>query len=336
MRPEDFGEVGREAHGSSDETDLIDFSANTNPRIPEGLEAVYSQALEAARSYPPDPPTDFQEAAAATIDCEPGAVIPTAGGLGAIRLAVDVTLDQGDSALVPAPSFAEFAREIRLNGATPRFVTHDAILESDPDGHALAIVCNPNNPTGDAYDDTDLRAFAERCREAGTTLLVDEAFLDFTDRPSMAGTDGVIVARSLTKVFGLPGLRVGFGVATGDLGEALGVARTPWNVGAPALAVGAHCLAQTDFVEETLARVRRERERMREKLAHQFGVHPSEAPFLLLDVGDRDVDSVVSTARDRGIAVRDATTFRGLDSHIRVAVRDPAANDRCCEVLMDV
>jgi histidinol-phosphate/aromatic aminotransferase/cobyric acid decarboxylase-like protein len=245
---------------------------------------------------------------------------------------VDLAVDRGDSALVPAPSFGEYAREVRLQGGEPAFVAHDDLLDADPAGHALAVVCNPNNPTGDAYEGDAVRAFAERCRAAGTTLLVDEAFLGFTARPSLAGTDGVVVARSLTKLFGLPGLRAGFAVATGDLGDALATARRPWNVGAPALATGAYAMRQAGFVESTRERVRDERARMREALADRFTVSPSEAPFLLLGV-DGDVDDLLGRAREAGLALRDARTFRGLDAHVRVAVRLPDENDRLLEVL---
>ena len=74
---------------------------------------------------------------------------------------------------------------------------------------------------------------------------------------------------------------------------------------------------------------------MREALAERYEVWPSGAPFLLLDVGGdaRSVDAVLRDARDRGVAVRDATTFRGLDSHVRVAVRRPAENDRLLAAL---
>jgi threonine-phosphate decarboxylase len=146
----------------------------------------------------------------------------------------------------------------------------------------------------------------------------------------------VAVARSLTKLFGLPGLRAGFAVATGRLGAALRGARRPWNVGTPALAVGTHCLRQREFVTRTRERVRTERERLRDALADWVDVAPSQAPFLLVDLGDRDVDRVLSSARDRGIALRDARTFRGLDSHVRIAVRGPADNDRLLEVLEEV
>ncbi|MFB6171646.1 MAG: threonine-phosphate decarboxylase CobD [Haloarculaceae archaeon] len=332
MDPDSVAAVDRAPHGSSDDPDLLDFSANVNPRMPDGVPAVYEDALDAARTYPPRGVPAFRAAAAAALDCDPAAVVPTAGGLQAIRLAIETTVGPGDSVLVPAPSFAEYAREVRLQGADPVFVPHDDLLDADPAGHALAVACTPNNPTGDAYAPADLRSFAARCRDAGTPLLVDEAFLGFTDLPSLAGEPGVVVARSLTKLFGLPGLRAGFAVATGDLHDALATAVPPWALGTPAARVGAHCLRDDAFVAHTRERVRTERARLRERLAERFDVYPSDAPFLLLDVG-APPGPVVERARERGVAVRDATTFRGLDSHVRVAVRTPAENDRLLEAL---
>ncbi len=328
--------VDREPHGSADDPALLDFSANTNPRVPEGAERAYRDAFAAARSYPAEPPDEFRAAAAAHVGCETERVVPTPGGLAAIRAVVALTVDRGDSALVPAPSFGEYAREVRLQGGEPTVVDAGRVVDADPSDHDLVVVCRPNNPTGTGYDGDALRALAARCRGADATLLVDEAFLGFTDRPSLAGTPGVVVARALTKLFGLPGLRAGFAVATGALREALLARRRTWNVGAPALAVGTHCLRDEAFVARTRERVRAERERMRTALAGQFGVADSVAPFLLLDVGSRDAARVCEAARARGVALRDATTFRGLDAHVRVAVRTPAANDRLLEVLDDV
>ncbi|RLM76464.1 aminotransferase class I/II-fold pyridoxal phosphate-dependent enzyme [Halorubrum sp. Atlit-26R] len=333
MNRERAAALGREPHGSSDDPDLLDFSANANPEVPEGVERVYRAAFEQARTYPPEPPAAFRRAAADYVNCDPEQVVPTPGGLAAIRLAVSLAVDDGDTALLPAPSFGEYAREVRLQGGEPAFVDADRVLDADPGGHALAVVCTPNNPTGTGYDREALLAFAARCRAAGTVLLVDEAFLGFTERASLAGTDGVVVARALTKLFGLPGIRAGFAVATGDLGAALRGARRTWNLGAPALATGEYCLRREGFVRETRERVRRERERLRAALGERYEVTPSEAPFLLLGVGDRDVDGVIEHARERGVAVRDARSFRGLDSHVRVAVRRPAENDRLLAAL---
>lgn len=328
--------VGRTPHGSSDDPSVLDFSANTNPLVPAAVEGAFHDSFEAARSYPAEPPERYKSAAASYVDCMPEGIIPTPGGLAAIRLAISLVVSSGDSVLVPAPSFGEYEREVRLQGGTPEIVPHDEILETDPTDHALAIICTPNNPTGEAADPDALQAFATRCRDAGTVLLADEAFLGFTDQPSLAGTDGVIVARSLTKLFGLPGIRTGFAVATGDLRDALRGARRAWNLSVPALETGIVAMGETEFIAETRRRVESERERLRTALAEQFTVYPSDAPFLLFDVGDRSVSDICQHAREQGVVLRDARTFNGLDNHIRVAVRLPQENDRLLEVLADV
>ncbi|WP_129114618.1 threonine-phosphate decarboxylase CobD [Halegenticoccus tardaugens] len=336
MAPDFLSDVGHVSHGGVSDPEVLDFSANTNPVYPPGTVQAYDAALSASRRYPADGYTAYRTAAGDYVGCEPRQVVPTAGGLVAIRLALRVAVAAGDTVLVPEPSFGEYDREVRLLDAEPSFVPYDAVLDADPEPHAAAVVCNPNNPTGNAYDDAALRAFAERCRDAGTVLLVDEAFLDFTDRPSLAGTSGVVAARSLTKMFGLPGLRAGFAAATGELRDRLDAIRPAWSLSTPAADVGVHCMRQGDFVEETRRRVDAERARIRAALADPFDVHPSDAPFLLCDVGAREVDAVVDAARRRGIAVRDATTFRGLDSHVRVAVKRPEENDRLLDALAHV
>lgn len=333
MRPETVRQVGREPHGSSDDPGVIDFSANTNPHVPDGVEDVYREAFDAARSYPVEPPAEYRATAATYVGCESEQVIPTPGGLAAIRATIALFVDVGESVLVPYPSFAEYAREIRLQGGEPEFVPQAEILGADPAEYALAIVCNPNNPTGNAYDGDRLEAFAKRCREIGTVLLVDEAFLGFTGCQSLAGHERTVVARSLTKLFGLPGLRAGFAVATGDLGATLRNARRTWNVSVPALSTGSFCMTREEFVAATRERVRAERDRMTTALGEEFTIHPSESPFILLDVGDRSVGEILNRAREYDLALRDATTFRGLDSHVRVAVRLPEENDRLLEAL---
>ncbi|MCL9814484.1 aminotransferase class I/II-fold pyridoxal phosphate-dependent enzyme [Natranaeroarchaeum aerophilus] len=335
MDPDAVRTTDRVPHGGSDDPEELDFSANTNTEIPPGTEAVYREAFSASRRYPNDAYPEFRAAAAEYVECGPEQIVPTPGGLAAIRLAIETTVDAGESVLVPTPSFGEYAREVELQGADPAFVSHDRLLDADPADHALAIVCTPNNPTGEAYDPDALREFAARCRDVDTRLLVDEAFLGFTDIPSLAGEEGVIVARSLTKLFGLPGLRAGFAVATGDERDTLQTARRAWNLGTPAAAVGAHCLRADEFVAETRRRIEHERERMRETLSARYDVHPSDSPFLLLDVGEGEVDDLLAHAHQHGIALRDARTFRELDSHVRVAMKDSEANDRLLEVLVN-
>ena len=333
MDPESVREVDRVPHGGGDEHDALDFSANVNPEHPDGLSHVYETALYGARTYPADDYSTYRVAAGEYLGCEPGDVVPTAGGLAAIRHVTEVTIEPGDRALVPYPSFGEYAREVRLQGGEPELVPYEELPDRDPESYALAVVCNPNNPTGDAYADSELRSFAERCRDADTALLVDEAYLGFTDRPSMAGEDGVVVTRSPGKLFGLPGLRAGCAVATGNLYDRIETARPTWNLSTPASDVAAYCMRQSSFVRRTRERVRHERVRLTKALSEEFDVHPSESPFLLIDVRDRDPTAVIENAREQGVVIRDATTFHGLDNHVRVAVRRAAENDRLLRAL---
>ncbi|MFQ3318167.1 MAG: threonine-phosphate decarboxylase [Natronomonas sp.] len=336
MHPDGIDDIDRVPHGSSDRADVLDLSANINPEVPDGTRDVYEAAFDEARSYPNDAYPVFRNAAAEYVDSVADHIVPTAGGLAAMRLAIGVTVSPGDSVLVPFPSFGEYAREVELAGGDPVFVSHDDLPDRDPSDHAMAIVCTPNNPTGDCYDADALAAFADRCAAGDTVLLADEAFLGFTDRASLAGRPGVIVARSLTKLFGLPGLRAGFAVAEGDLLSRLQTARPAWSLGGPAAAVGAHAMRDSAFIDATRDRVAREGEHLREELqARGFDVHPSEAPFLLCDVGD-DPSALLSACAERGVVLRDATTFRGLDSHIRIAVRSREATEELLAVLDEV
>lgn len=344
MDPDSVLESVRVPHGGESDRTVLDFSANTNPFVPDGVEDVYAEALEDARRYPDDDYPEFRAAAAEYVDCDVENIIPTPGGLAAIRLAMETTLEPGDKALVPYPSFGEYAREVTLQGATPLFVAQDAMLEATTnllESCALAVVCTPNNPTGEAADAEAFERFARRCGDAGTTLLVDEAFLGFTDKPSAASRswdpeqtrDHVIVARSLTKLFGLPGIRVGFAVASGDRRDRLETARRSWCLGTPAVRIGTYCLGKESFVAATRERVDRERERMRAALETRFDVAPSDAPYLLCDAGNEDVSEIIETASERGVAIRDARTFRSLESHFRVAVKDKNRNDQALEAL---
>jgi L-threonine-O-3-phosphate decarboxylase len=333
MDRESVGNTARVPHGGTTERDVLDLSANTNPRSPPGTTAAYDAALAESRRYPDDDYPEFREAAAAVVDVDPARVVPTPGGLAALRLALATAVDPGDRVAVPFPSFGEYAREVRLQGGEPVFLQPEAVLDVAPDEFAVVVVCTPNNPTGALPDRADLVALADRCDDADTRLLADEAFLGYTEQASLAGHPAVVVARSLTKLYGLPGLRAGYAVATGAARDGLATARRAWNLGAPAAAVGAHCLRQHGFVRETRETVRRERRRLRDGLEPAFDVSPSAAPFLLLDCAGRDVDALLMAARERGVVLRDARTFRGLDSHVRVAVKDAAATDRALEVL---
>ncbi len=318
-------------HGSG-ESQVLNFSAVVNTETPDGVGQVYGSALAAARSYPPDDYSGFRSTAATYVGCEATQIIPAAGRLSGIRLAVATTVSPGDDVLLPEPSCREYAREVRLQGGNPTFRRYTSLFDTDPAAVQLVCVCQPNNPTGYAHDPAVVREYADRCRGADTPLLVDESFLGFTDHDSLAGYPGVIVVRSLSEIAGLPGVQSGFLVASDPYRGRLDTARLTWGLGVPGREVGRYCMAQTAFLDATKARVREERARIADRLAARFDVAPSDAPYLLLELpAEGSVPALQSTLREANIAVRDARTFRGLDNHVRVTVRSPEEND----VLLD-
>ena len=350
MNPDAVTNVDHVPHGGSEDTSRLDFSANTNPNRPPGVAEVYESALSDATQYTDDF-SAFAQAAASYVNCDPSMVTPMPGGIAALRLAIAVTVSAGDRVFIPEPGFSEYAREVKLQGGTPVGIAHDAVVTADttPDDVAAVIICTPNNPTGDLIDPEVIDTFRQRCVETDTTVIIDEAFIDFTDAASMAGARGAIVVRSLTKMFGLPGLRAGFAVADGTLGDRLESARPTWSLSTPAAAVGRYSLTQDEFVRATRERVSTERERLRTALETEYTVFPSDAPFLLLGVdttvsaiADRSpatktaaVDALLAHVRDNGLEIRDARTFETLDAHVRVAIRRPHENDQLLSVLLE-
>jgi histidinol-phosphate/aromatic aminotransferase/cobyric acid decarboxylase-like protein/adenosyl cobinamide kinase/adenosyl cobinamide phosphate guanylyltransferase len=282
----------------------------------------------------------------------PGEVLPLNGAAEAFWLLAG--LARGPAVCVH-PSFTEPEAALRARGVPVGRVFRD------PDCFALCpdaigpdagtvVLGNPNNPTG-TLEPAD--AIAGLARD-GRLLVVDEAFMDFVagQAESLAGRrdlPGLVVVRSLTKAWSLPGLRAGYLLGPAPIVAALRAGRQPWAVSAPALAaleaygdgdppsgqpgvpVAGDGRGQTDAIARSVATAR-------EALAAALGglpgvrVWPSAANFLLLRVPGGP--AVRERLRAQGIAVRRGDTFPGLTpDHLRVAVRDPEANARLVQAL---
>ena len=231
-------------------------------------------------------------------------------------------LRPGDRVVIPRPAFSEYGRAALLAGARVHRATHEeltaAIREHRP---RLAFVAAPTSPAGLALSRAALRAVADACAEAGTLLILDQAYDAFTAEPvgtpALPGHPAVIHLRSLTKDHALAGVRVGFAIGPVATIAALARVRVPWAVSAAAQAAAVAALT-----DEAEAHVCRTIARLRASASALW----SWCDSVGIERVASDTHYGLLRARAEGIMVRDCTSF-GLAGWIRVAVRTEPEND---------
>lgn len=326
------------------ERDLLDFSQNINPLgVPSGaMEAAQRALREEADRYPDAGYRRLREALAAYLGVPPASILPTNGGAEALFLAARGAR-AGGGALILEPTFSEYAAAALAAGLEPvrrvarrrenGFRPDPGALE-DLDGVDLVFLCNPNNPTGDSLNRREVLEVAGRVLGSGAVLVVDEAFADFAPEVSVARhADGdLYVARSFTKFFGIPGLRLGCLVCA-DPGRVQRF-QPSWPVNAVASAAATAAVADPDFVRTSVAEVARLRVELCEGMEALPGLtpFPSAANFLLVN----GPEGLAGRLARRGVLVRGCELFLGLGpGYFRVAVRGAEENRRLLAALRE-
>ncbi len=255
--------------------------------------------------------------------------------------------------MLPAPTFSEYERGALLCGSEVEkvFLPPDepihprAFYDKVGEGDCL-VFCNPNNPTGTFYPGTFLEPLIQGALERGASVLLDESFFLLTGRPVEEGhfrrhQPGFWSVVSLTKLWALPGIRLGF--LTGPADEVARVTRLgdPWRVNALAQRAGLYCLREPGYLAASLQLIARERDFLQQRLpaCGPYTVFPSRANFLLIR-GERRGFSSTGLHRQlaaRGILIRNAANFPGLDErYFRIAVRGRRENLQLLEALTAV
>jgi histidinol-phosphate aminotransferase len=319
-------------HGDVDAAPgLLDFAVNVrNSRPPAWLRARLAAALDGLGSYPSAAQDAAARAAvAARHGRDPAEVLVLSGVAEGFALLPALA---PRLAAVVHPSFTEPEVALRQAGLPVRRVLTDAEYRLQPDwvpGEAdLVVLGNPTNPTSVLHPARTVRALGR----PGRVLVVDEAFGDAVpgEHESLAAdreTPGLVVFRSLTKIWALPGLRAGYALGAPELLARLAAPRPPWPVGTLVLEAVQACSTPAAVAEAAAAadQIIQYRDWMVRQLGALPGVavhQPAAAPFLLLRVPDgRRVRAALAKA---GIAVRRGDTFPGLTAdHLRVSVRHP-------------
>nr|WP_218855919.1 cobyrinate a,c-diamide synthase [Nocardioides daedukensis] len=323
-------------HGDTEAGDLVDFAVNVfdGPR-PQWLSDALHQSLDEVHRYPTS--TSAEGAIARSHGRAVDTVLATAGAAEAFTLIA--RLREWRRPVVVHPQFTEPDVALAEAGHQPQHVicrpADDFALDpaAVPEDADLVVVGNPTNPTGVLHPAATIRALLR----PGRLVVVDEAFMDTVghERASFAQapTPGLIVVRSLTKLWAIPGVRAGYVLAEPEVIAALRGSQVPWSVGTTAAAAMIACSSE-EAAAEAARRVRQivvRRTILTDGLA-ELGIRhlASAAPFVLARPGD----GVRERLRDAGHAVRRADTFPGLDaSWIRIAVRSPESTRRMLAAL---
>ena len=338
-------------HGDSEvRAGLIDLAVNVrHAPMPAWLAGPIAESLTRLSAYPDD--AEAIAAVARRHRRDPGEVLLTAGAAQAFVLLAQA-LRGARRPVVIHPQFTEPEAALRNAGHD---VDRVLLREADgfrldaalvPDDADLVFVGNPTNPTSVLHPAAEIARLAR----PGRVLVVDEAFADTTYRAGVAGEPeslagrldlpGLVVLRSLTKTWGLAGLRIGYLLGPAGLLPRLAAAQPLWAVSTPALAAAIAC-ASPDAItaeREIAARLAADRAHLLARLAHVPKLTVAGAPAsAFVSVRLDGADKIRLELRERGYAVRRGDTFPGLGADwLRIAVRDTATTDAFVETLTTV
>ncbi|MDI3279852.1 MAG: histidinol-phosphate transaminase [Bacillota bacterium] len=330
--------------------DVIKLASNENPLGPSPRAvAALAQAISSVHFYPESRPPLLRRRLAELNGVSPDQVIVGNGSDELIKLLAETFLRPGDEVLLPAPTFSEYEFAAHLMGARPVSVPcrdfkpdWERMVQAVTERTRMIFLPSPNNPTGRALREEELISLLSGVPPA-VLVVVDEAYREYAEDPLyhrdsprlLTRFANLVLLRTFSKIYGLAGLRIGYGLADPAVIDLVYRVCEPFNVNA--LAQEAALAALDD--EEHLAASRENNRRGKEYLEAELkalGLNPvpTEANFFFVGLG-RDCREVFRALLQRGIIVRTGDIF-GEPEYIRVTIGTPEQNRRLIQALAEV
>lgn len=330
--------------------DILDFSANINPLGPPSfLRRIINTHIPDLIHYPDPDCTQLVTGISSSFNLSPGQIV-VGNGTSELLFQLPAVLQSG-RAIIPTPAYIDYAVACRYAGIEICLVPLEPEKNFQPDLDRLEtllrpgdllILGQPNNPTGRLNDREGLIKLARR--NPDVFFLIDEAFAGFVESyTSVAGcADNLLVLYSLTKIFAIPGLRLGFLAAAPEICAKLLQTRAPWSVNTLAQVAGTACLADEKYLEDSRGFIIRQRQSLLADLNRLSRLYPlpSTANFLCIrsDYPQHNGSLVADRLLvDHHIAVRSCVNYHNLDQrYFRIAVRSAAENKKIVDALQAV
>jgi threonine-phosphate decarboxylase len=323
---------------------ILDFSANLNPMGPPAsvVEALRGALPGALAAYPDAEAPALRHQLCLSHGAQDRHLVLGNGGAALLFLALRALAPQ--RVLLPEPCFREQPRAIQCAGAV--VVNHPleglhldlATLEPEVRGCRAVLLTNPHNPTGQLLPAKALLDWIKL--HPGLALILDEAFMDYHPEeslvPALLERPKTVILRSLTKFYGMPGLRIGYGFADPTTAGRMRDLQEAWPVGQLELVAAQAALGDAAYATATWSAFLADSARFRAGLAERPGIEvlPGSAPFVLIRLHGTSGTALAGRLRQRGFLVRMCAQWPGLgDAYLRLAVRGAEDQDRLLEAL---
>ncbi|MGA8179180.1 MAG: histidinol-phosphate transaminase [Desulfobacterales bacterium] len=326
--------------------DSIKLASNENPLGPSpmALEAI-KQVMPRLNRYPDGSGHDLIRKISDHIGVLPRHIVLGNGSDEIIGMLAFALLQPGDEAVMPNPSFLMYDIMVRGAGAVPISVPLtslaidlDRILERITAKTRIIFLCNPNNPTGTIITKSDFDTFLKEIPD-GIIVVMDEAYIEFVRDQNCAVSleymddrTPLVVLRTFSKVYGLAGLRIGYGVMPTAIADILNRIRLPFNANSLAQVGAGAALEDTSFIEKVISVIHEGLDFLYDALDRLgIGYFPTQTNFFLIDVR-KDADRIYENMLRQGVIVRSMKSY-GYPDYIRVNVGRHEENVRFLQAL---
>ncbi len=332
---------------------LLDFSANINPLGPSKRALrLTAAALPCTRHYPDPDCCGLVTALASRWKLDQAHFMIGNGSSELIHLLPRALAIR--HALILGPTFSEYARAVtaqggrvaylhatRRDGYRPPIAQALKALRTNRSRFDALFLCNPNSPTGQVAPAQNILDLADVAARRKVWVVVDETFVDYCEAHSalsaVARNPRLLVLRSFTKFYALPGLRIGYLAGSPEVVARIRQLQAPWSVNVLAQTAALAALEDRRHAQRSLAFIHRERARLTKALGGipDLYVFPSAANFLLVELSpSMPAAHVTQTLRQQGLLIRDCSAIPGLNGRtIRIAVRTTTENRRLVAAL---
>ncbi|MDI6600838.1 MAG: threonine-phosphate decarboxylase CobD [Thermoanaerobacteraceae bacterium] len=335
--------------------DVLDFSGNINPLgMPESVKRAIIENIDILSKYPDPEYLDLRQAIYEYSGVRPENIIVGNGGTELISLFFKVLNPK--SGLILMPTYSEYEREIRINGGRYEYYRlkeeRDFVPEVDDiinciAGHDLLVICNPNNPTGQAIYVEDMDRIVKEAKKRDCFIFVDETYVEFVDDVNSVSSAGLVgrydnlfIIRGISKFFGTPGLRIGYGLTSSReiINNMLSI-KDPWTVSSIAQVAGQAVFRDINYQNVSRKWVKEERAFIHNEICRftNIKVYDTDANFFLCKIlSSHSASALREYLLKYAIDIRDAASFPYLnDKFFRFCVLDRKGNEKLIKLLYD-